>query len=414
MYVQTSVMTTGKSEHTEAMIEDAALCDALRGIFAVSDGNGTMLFSRQWAHTLVQHIGNVPLVYNDPFEVDWWLSLAQNTHKKQIPPVTSTDRNIQKKGREGSAATLAVLNITSLQANETATAQLLAIGDSCIFIANAATGAVRAFPLEEATDFDRAPICLSSIQRKFNRSFHCLLSTQVELRPQDCVVIVTDAVARWIIAHRGRTLMSALQEVVKQTPDTWNRFIVECRSLGEMVDDDATAIVIQLNDKRMGLPLAIVPAHAKAVVDQRREDFINALREQDKEKMAILYGAGQDFRGYKIKNMPSIEDARTVGDAINEIRQTFLSAFNRSDIQDRTERAWKKHEDLLQQPENRASIEALLNMLASGGVLPEAAAHLPPNIAQEHPISPSKDWLISTLMSIVEYLKSAMIGGGGQ
>jgi hypothetical protein len=409
MYVQTTVMTTGKSEHTGETNEDACACSASHGVFGVSDGVGTLLFSRQWAHVLAQQASALPLLSNDPFEVEWWLRQAQKSYKQQVPSVASGDGSVQKKLREGSAATLALVNILSAQST-TVTAQMLAVGDSCIIVANAATGAIRTFPLEDATDFESAPVCLPTIPRKFNRTFHRLRLACIELRPKDSIILATDAVARWIITHPTGTRWSAFQEVASQTPDTWEAFIIRCRRRQEMIDDDATAIVIQLNNTKEGSNLSPVAPHTKAIIDQRQQDFANAVRSRDKEKIAVTYGSGQDFLGAKRKDAVSIDDARTVASAINEIRQVFLSSFNRPDLQDHVERAWKKHETLLMKDENRASIEALLNTLQTSGIYLKLPP-IPPSNAKAQLDDSPRDW-ISILIGALEYIRNKLYGGG--
>ena len=100
---------------------------------------------------------------------------------------------------------------------------------------------MNAFPPFEATDFDRAPICLPSKSDVFNRACQ---SYPVELQTGDTVVLATDAVSRWIISAPDRVV--ALQTIIDQTPTSWSDFINEHRINGEMIDDDCTALIIRL------------------------------------------------------------------------------------------------------------------------------------------------------------------------
>lgn len=372
MYVHTKALTWWKSEHSEETNEDAFLSSPEQGLFIVADGVSTMLFSRMWARILVQHFANIPLSSADPFEVDWWLRQAQASYERKVPDVREASVNVQRKAREGSASTLMAVSISSVRSSS-ASAQMFAIGDSCILVGDEATQTVRSFPYQCIRDFDRAPVCLPSLPRAFNRSFHAVRAEVIELHAGECLLLATDAVAKWLISHEGNARWLAFQEVISQTPETWPYFIASCRAKGEMVNDDSTAIVVSMNNKRVGDILGTVPRHKKVLLEERHSHFSQVSLAHDKETMAIVYGDGQDFRGVKGISQAQIQDARAVAVAIDEIRQTFFALFYRSDMSQQEKehlvrQVWEKHAFLLQKRENKASIERLLATLRSGEI----------------------------------------------
>src|SRR5579859_411692 len=92
-----------KSEHNEETCEDAYGENASQGLFAVADGAGTTLFSDVWAALLVQHFLQIPLLSNDPFEVEWWVRLVQEQFKQELPIAKNMPWNaLQKAQDEGS------------------------------------------------------------------------------------------------------------------------------------------------------------------------------------------------------------------------------------------------------------------------------------------------------------------------
>src|SRR5450432_865783 len=106
MFAQVTRLQYWKSEHNEATCEDAYADDVARGLFTVADGAGTTLFSNIWARILVKHFLHVPLINNDPFEVEWWIRQAQELYKLEVPTHDKLDWNAwQKAQNQGSHST---------------------------------------------------------------------------------------------------------------------------------------------------------------------------------------------------------------------------------------------------------------------------------------------------------------------
>ena len=150
MFAYVTELRYWKSEHTAATCEDVSCSDSEQGLFAIADGAGTTLFSNIWARVLVEHFMNIPLLSNDPFEVEWWVRQAQSLAKQQMPQLDVPSWNAQQKlQNQGSAATLATLRFSNIN-DDAAQAELLAMGDSCILIRKDNSETVLSFPVERA------------------------------------------------------------------------------------------------------------------------------------------------------------------------------------------------------------------------------------------------------------------------
>jgi hypothetical protein len=381
MFAQITSLRYWKSEHDETMCEDVCAYDSLRGIFAIADGAGTTLFSNIWAKILVSQFLAVPLLSNDPFEVEWWVRRVQHefrTNRESNPALETLAWNaLQKIHSEGSQSTLATLRLSRADITS-AQAELLAFGDSCIFIARHGAHNIRAFPLEQEAEFDRAPICIPSSFRIFNRHFHRGLHQHIELRPGDTVVLATDAVARWIVSAGGgryATPFKAFQEVIAQTSESWADFIEKQRSKQRIIDDDCTALIIKLfsQPRHQGsyLMLGSTPGHADDIREERKRDFEGTRQAGNKELVAIYYGDGEDLRREGIELAPQeLQDAQHVADALREVLSTLHAALNRPDLVARVQPVWQKYAPVL---ETEPCAERLRQTLRQLGVIPAPA-----------------------------------------
>ncbi|MBA2677109.1 MAG: protein phosphatase 2C domain-containing protein [Ktedonobacteraceae bacterium] len=355
MRVQVTTLRYWKSEHTEETCEDAVGGKSAEGLFAVADGAGTTLFSDAWAEFLVQHFLTVPLLDADPFEVEWWVRMAQEEFKQQSPVQADLAWNAQQKVQnQGSYATLAALRFSEHTAAHVR-AELMAIGDSCIFIHRPSFKSIKSFPLQDARAFELAPICIPSKMGALNRDFQRFQAVPFDLLPHDVIVVATDAVAKWIIsAGNGRYSGqgTALGEIISQTPEFWPAFIQTRRANQEMIDDDCTALVIELlpDDSESGSELGTTTQHSQQVRTQRMRDFEQARAENNKERVAISYGSGTDLRAEGVTiSEQEIFLAREVANALREVLSLLRQVVNNPDVVPVMTRAWQKHAHLLSQ-----------------------------------------------------------------
>lgn len=359
-----------KSEHDAQSCEDAFELDPAAGLFAVADGVGTAFFSNIWAKIMVKHFIKVPLMSDDPFEVEWWLRQAQEEYKRQAPEPLTLPLGARKKAQEGSYTTLVTLRLFEIEA-EVISAELRAFGDSCVLVQPAQGKRTLSFPLEKPSDFERGPICLPSYLKRFDRNFTRCISRPITFEPGDRVILATDAVSKWIINGGGRGeqfFQDAFEQVAQQTDQTWPEFIAACRANGQMVDDDVTALVItfHLDEARQGEILGTTTTYELPFIEDRRKAFADAQQRHDKEQMAVFFGDGRVF-GVESNEIPQeIRDARAVADAMNEVLQALRSAVNSPDLAQILGPVWKKHQALL---EHEPGAQEIIDSLRQNGVI---------------------------------------------
>ena len=387
MFARVTHLQFWKSEHDEETCEDACGESVADGLFAIADGAGTTLFSNIWAKILIRSFLTNPLLSADPFEVEWWVRQAQEQFKQEAPDTEKMAWNaLQKTQNQGSYSTLATLRVWRKVA-DAVYAKLLIIGDSCVLIGNPHSGHVQSFLLDNPTDFERAPVCLPSKRSIFHRYFHRCHMKQVKLLPGDVVALATDAVSKWVIsAANGRhaTVSDAFQELIAQTPATWERFILECRDRGEMADDDSTALIIALTADALesSIPPGTTRERSKALREKRKKEFTGALEANNKELIAITYGDGVDMtlEGATLP-LEQVEQARQVADALQEVLQILRQEINSPDAAARVGPIWQQYAPLLLAEPCAANLR---QTLARIGVIvtPSAQApNLPPPTA---------------------------------
>ncbi len=371
MFAQVTGLQYWKSDYDATTCEDAYSYRVLQGLFAMADGAGTTLFSHLWARLLVEYFIDVPLMSDDPFELEWWLRQAQERYKQHIPVAENMSWNAQQKMlNEGSYATLATLRIIEVHKSR-ALADLLAIGDSCIFLESDRSSELEIFPLIQEADFERAPLCLPSKQTRFQRDIQRCQKKQVWLEADDTIVLATDAVARWIISsgqHRYASPKEALYVVMSQTPASWPQFIETCRARNEMVDDDSTALIISLlaSENYMGtnLRLSSTNEHISQVRQLRKKLFAEAVQANNKELMAILYGDGRDLQKEGVAvAMEDIQQARQVANALQAVLSALRESLNSPDVLKRIRPIWNKYADLLEQEQCAEQLRHSLTQL---------------------------------------------------
>lgn len=386
MFVHTTPLRYWKSERADiSTCEDAFAQNSASGLFAVADGAGTTLFSNIWADILVQQFVTRPLLSDDVFEMEWWVRQAQPVYTGRVPPVEKLDWNAQEKARkQGAYTTLATLRVSRVTP-QSAEAELLVIGDSCVIIGRPSLQEVKSFPLQEASEFDRAPFCVPALLRNLNRNGLNCRRLSYPLLPDDIVILATDAVSRWIVSGANETMSQwqAFMQVAEQTEGSWPIFIRGCRERREMVDDDVTALILRFQEQQEegAVSLGTTTEHSPEVREQRRKAFADAKGPDNKELMAIVYGDGKDFI-QPLSESKEILDAREVANALKEVMQALRDALaNGTNVAKKLEPIWWKNEKLLA---SEPCAENLRKSLAANGVRLQREQHVP-----KHEIAPT-------------------------
>ncbi|HEY1351964.1 MAG TPA: protein phosphatase 2C domain-containing protein [Ktedonobacteraceae bacterium] len=424
MFVRMTTLQHWKSEHDASSCEDAVQGDPARGLFAIADGAGTTLFSHIWAKALVTCFLQIPLLSNDAFEVEWWIRQAQEYYLQNMPTLPTSSWNaLQKIQKQGSHATLAALRL--LSSNEQAAQGIfLTVGDSCLLLRKASSDQLYTFPYTRPEEFEAAPVCLPSMRSLFDRAFHHPLFQPVVLQAGDRAILATDAVARWIISAGKGTCsqaVEAFQMVAEQTPQSWPAFIEACRARGEMVDDDST--VLHLAFMAQATPDAqvagVTSGHSPQIRASRRQAFIQAQQENNKELLAIYYGDGADLSLEELSLAAEQRDqARQVADALHAVLTELRKALHRQDLVPSMRQVWTQYAPLLASEPCAANLR---RTLTQSGVLPlppttPLAASTSPRLPEPAPAaeqqqegSPAPETGINEQQTIRESLASRSI-----
>ncbi|MDQ2809373.1 MAG: hypothetical protein M3Z04_21065 [Chloroflexota bacterium] len=282
-------LTHPKTEHSAADNEDHLAFDLERGVFAVADGVGETSFAHQWAPVLVEQFVADPLASRDSFEVEHWIRQAQAAAQGRITAPDSLSGIAQTKARQGAAATL--LGLTLLPSDTAAGGpgyRVTAVGDSTFFHwrADPATGSydlLKAHPISESAGFNTLPDSIN--HRHFDRD-QVTVSTWVnapnhQLREDDILLLATDAVAQWILRGWEATRYDPIQhpmvhlQYIEDGTTDWETQVTRARRRGEMVNDDATLLLIRVRGTGA---LALTPADPGPAITRRSAELRTAVK----------------------------------------------------------------------------------------------------------------------------------------
>jgi hypothetical protein len=231
----------------------------------------------------------------------------------------------QALARKGAGSTLLGLRLWPASDNQSALYQLLCIGDSDLLHYPRVV-----YPIANPSDFGTYPVVLRS--RGFDRRQDRVLrypdkdhpsdddspyASLMRIQAGDTVLLCTDAIARWALetdhtAFFQDDVESALAQLDRQTPETWQSFIEEQRHAGRIVDDDTTALFIRIAPdqqapesdepdaigwRRAKLASPMVERAERSWAEARRGEMETARAQQPQSaiKIARIYGDGRYF-----------------------------------------------------------------------------------------------------------------------
>lgn len=351
MKVEVTRHTLPKSEHTIDTNEDAAGLRSDLGLFIVCDGVGTRSFSREWAQILVQHALKVPLVGIDPFEVEWWLRIAQKTYEQSTPNPATLNGHHQMKALEGAQSTFLLFRVAFSQ-NKSAEAQLVAFGDSCAILRRHGDQHLQWFPLSECAQFDRNPVCLPARTAKFDRDFHKGSITNWTVGENDRLVLATDAVARWIADDpKGMANPGRFDEVTGIAPADWEEFVLDRRRKGEMVDDDSTATILRFVEEGAAETLGTTAELPTDVSRQREQELRQAQESGRSDLIARAWGDGHWFKGDASALERQAANAKRISQAFKIVVEALQIAVREEggpgSVRQKVQPVWDAHSSLL-------------------------------------------------------------------
>lgn len=230
-----------KGGNAEAEYEDAFAADAGRGLVAVCDGAGEGIFCRDWATRLAADYVREAPDLDDAAAVAAWLAPLQQAWRAAIRYPELRYSQQAKVDRYGAAATLLVWRLTAVGAGEYAW-RAWAVGDSCLFWVRDGR-VLLTFPFGAPAEFQAAPALLSSQPA---RAVPGPLTAEGRCRPGDLFLLATDAIAcRWL-AEAEAGPPPDLGKLAATAEEVWRGEIESLRAAGAIVNDDCTAVVIEI------------------------------------------------------------------------------------------------------------------------------------------------------------------------
>lgn len=164
---------------------------------AVSDGaGGAGIYCKAWANHLVKNQLDKPFDSKINAE-EWFLSISESFYKENIESINKMDPFILEKFiKEGSYATL----FFAWWNKETNVFNYVGIGDTTLFVfskVNEIYNTILITPINEQNGLDDFPKLLN-----WNKELNYDMSiSEINLKPDDILIISTDSIARWIIYH---------------------------------------------------------------------------------------------------------------------------------------------------------------------------------------------------------------------
>ena len=240
--------------------EDICVISPNENFFALCDGAGGSELPRSWGFFLGQQWLRQPLYYNeegiteellsqwlnDPRQ-NWayWVAHSwrreKNTRNQQDnkPPIANAA--INKILRKGAAATLLGLRIDNYHWYATA------LGDTCLFQIDGEGQILSSMPLTHSSQFTQTPPLLSSrVDSNPGILLPSIRFSSSSYRPNEILLMATDALSRWILLQQERRSTSWQQLLNIGDQEEFESLIIELRQQEQIEEDDTTLVIIRL------------------------------------------------------------------------------------------------------------------------------------------------------------------------
>ena len=251
VFIEWRALTCPKAEYTAETTEDRYAESADVGLFAVADGVGASFRAADWARAVVEAWVKTPFHSARSFEVEWWLRKLQPDFVMRPDEIAALQPYAQAAARRGAGCTFLGLRLWPSGDSKGAIYSLLCAGDSDLI-----HYPVQAFPISSPDKFGSYPTVLRSkgFERKQDRVLRYpepkpqaqrgdeqdpKEELYARLRPQETLLLCTDAIAHWALETDNRAethadAADARTQLEQQTEETWPAFIEELRHTGRL------------------------------------------------------------------------------------------------------------------------------------------------------------------------------------
>jgi Stage II sporulation protein E (SpoIIE) len=221
-----------------------ARCVALDG---AADAYGAIRWVSQLVNSFVGRTPDGPERV-DESQMGAWFARMQRAWDATMPGPSSGVSSIyaRRRAEQGSFATMLACEIDGLHTDHPRWTAA-ALGDTVLFHVRCEQR-LEHFPPLRVEDFGRRPHGVHTMPSRLERMRERLRVHSGGLRPGDRLYLATDAVAEWILRTDetgGADLWRALDALCH--PDAFTRLVVDRRAAGELKNDDATLLRVEIN-----------------------------------------------------------------------------------------------------------------------------------------------------------------------
>jgi hypothetical protein len=205
---------------------------------AVSDGASAAIFARDWARRLTAAFTTAGIGAAATDAQIGEIAAREGSLWRVEAEKKATSWHAQEKLQNGSAATLLVMTLSSVERKWDA----FAVGDVCLFVVRG--GRLKyAFPVAKSAGFDDRPALLSTEARA---AFPPVKRFGTAVEAGDRYLLMTDALAAWFLTafENKRTPW----ETLPPDHETFAAFVQKERDAAKMKNDDATMIEILVSE----------------------------------------------------------------------------------------------------------------------------------------------------------------------
>ena len=213
------------------------------GRYAIADGATLSFMSKPWAALLVKHFCKTTglSVIKDnwqewlrPIQQEWYQQVEEEVKSLKQYWLTNSFNT-----QESATSTFIGLEIDKV----TSEWKAIIIGDSCLFHLN--DSEFRSYRITDSAGFTNRPDAFTSFE-KDNR--HAPFLVTGDVKPGDTFILATDALAKWILAHKEAGKLGAVCDALKaiETYTEFCKFVETERNTDSirLVNDDVTLMQI--------------------------------------------------------------------------------------------------------------------------------------------------------------------------
>jgi len=241
--------------------EDAFVVGECGTRWAVADGAGEGIFSKQLAMLIAEgFVNEKPDLTHGP-SVAAWVSELRRVFNEKIDYANLRWSQQKKVDDVGAAATLVGLEVGAPNEHGVRDWRALAVGDACLFwISGERWGC---FPVADEGQLSAAP---DLFRTKPDARTPPVLFATGTCKPGDIFLIATDAMAG-LLLKRSRTNPDWLRYLTMEESE-WRAEMDTCRTNGDMVNDDCTLLVLEVDPQDRKEHLVQEPATMVAVIEE--------------------------------------------------------------------------------------------------------------------------------------------------